>query len=182
MSNADNPNAKLLLDYFRLREALTNEEFVAEHNYPVLVQERAPEDERDGGYYSTIFLSKQLREGKIPEDMARPERGVVLRVTKSDTNLFEGMINLGRANNNDIILDASGASKFHAYISRDPNTEKYFITDANSKNGTFLNREPIRPYAPSVVKDDDRLCFAGQLEFTFYTPKRFYEMLGILIA
>jgi len=170
-----------LLDYIRFREAFTESVFLKEHDYPVLVQERAFSADDEESQFSTVYLTTEVKEGRLTSGlMTRPEKAVVYRVMKQNTSLFEGMINVGRAPNNDVVLDTAGVSKFHAYFARNPTTREYYITDANSKNGTFVNRQPLKPHATSGVTDGDRVCFAGQLEFTFYSPPRFFEILGIL--
>ncbi|MDP6506470.1 MAG: FHA domain-containing protein [Planctomycetota bacterium] len=170
------------MEFFRLREALSEEEFLKEYNYPVMVQERATPSEGGESNYSTIYMAKDLLDGKLADGIGQPDRGIVIEIMKRNTQLFEGMINVGRASNNDLVLDVPGISKFHAYFSREPKTDNYSLTDANSKNGTFVNRTPLRPYASSSLGDGDRICFAGQVEFRFYSPAKFYEMLNILIV
>ena len=105
---------------------------------------------------------------------------MIFPVAKQNTSLFEGMINVGRTVNNDVVLDIAGVSKFHAYFSRSSSGSDFFLTDANSKNGTFIERRQLRPHAQTKLKDGDRVCFAGQLEFTFYSPEHFHEMLGLI--
>ncbi len=169
-----------LLNYVRLRESMSREEFLREHNYPVLVQQRGPDEEQEGDIFSTVTLTQQLKDGKItPQSLnMKPEQGMILPVAKQNSSLFEGMINVGRTVNNDVVLDIAGVSKFHAYFSRSSSGSDFFLTDANSKNGAFIERRQLRPHAQTKLKDGDRVCFAGQLEFTFYSPERFHEMLG----
>jgi len=163
---------------------MSRDEFLRQHNYPVLVQLRGPDEEQEGDIFTTVTLTQQLKDGKItPQSLnMKPERGMIFPVAKQNTSLFEGMINVGRTVNNDVVLDIAGVSKFHAYFSRSSSGSDFFLTDANSKNGTFIERRQLRPHAQIKLKDGDRVCFAGQLEFTFYAPDRFHEMLGSLVT
>jgi hypothetical protein len=172
-----------LLEYIREREAMSVDGFVAEHNYPVLLQQSGPTTEEEKGWeFSTVYLTDEIKDGQLSDARkVRPERGLVCPVVKQTTKAFEGMINVGRAPNNDIVIDVAGISKFHAYFSRDTISGACHITDANSKNGTYVNRNRLRPHASTPLKDGDKICFAGQVEFTFYLPRRFYEVLGIII-
>jgi len=171
-----------LIEFIQKREALSEEEFVAQHAYPVLLQVRAPEKREDNWEFSTVYLTDEVKEGQLSDERARrPERGLVYPIAKHGSKAFEGMINLGRAGNNDVVVDVAGVSKFHAYFSKDTTTGRCFITDASSKNGTYVNRKQVRPHASTPLNDGDKICFAGQVEFAFYMPKRFYEVLGIII-
>lgn len=51
---------------------------------------------------------------------------------------------IGRAPNNDIVLEQPEVSGFHAKISRDG--EHYYIEDQNSRNGTFVDGGQIKRY------------------------------------
>jgi len=72
---------------------------------------------------------------------------LTLRFKKNEKKLGEypiqkGMsLSIGRIDDNDIIIENLAVSGHHAKI--DSVGEKYLITDLNSKNGTFVNEEPI---------------------------------------
>lgn len=50
-------------------------------------------------------------------------------------------ITIGRATDNEVVIDNKLASRYHAVIQKIK--DEYFLKDLESKNGTFLNGEPI---------------------------------------
>ena len=81
---------------------------------------------------------------------------------------FPNMITLGRTANNDLVVPDVSISKFHAFFrdlgeTRGP---RFDLTDAGSKNGTWVSGVPVSPRGEAVaVKLGDRLRF-GRIEFT----------------
>ncbi len=50
-------------------------------------------------------------------------------------------ISIGRATDNDVVIDSKLASRYHAVIQKIKND--YFLKDLESTNGTLLNGQPI---------------------------------------
>lgn len=72
---------------------------------------------------------------------------------------------LGRAKNCDIVLASALASRAHAVISR--RKKGWFITDTDSKTGTFVNGEQIEG-ATRIYHDD--IISIGGVDYTFIAP------------
>ncbi len=90
-----------------------------------------------------------------------PLRGQVLALEKDRTSL-------GRDPRNDVAIHDDIISSFHAAILRDAGT--FYLEDAGSKNGTFLNGERVDR---AELKDGDVfcLCLTGpELQFTCGKP------------
>lgn len=66
-------------------------------------------------------------------------------LAKRDANKFASMITVGRAANNDVRINLPSVSKFHAYFTHIPRDGSWFITDANSSNGTWVDGERLKP-------------------------------------
>jgi|GEM_PF-2266351 len=73
-----------------------------------------------------------------------------------------GSVSLGRADDNQIVLDSRKASRRHALIYF--RAGEYFIEDLKSKNGTWVNGEKL--VDSRILRDGDRFKI-GELEFTF---------------
>jgi pilus assembly protein CpaF len=63
------------------------------------------------------------------------------------------VLKIGRASENDVILDRTGVSRDHAEIYKRSNS--YYIADLNSKHGTFVNERKIPVLKSVPVQIDD---------------------------
>ena len=61
--------------------------------------------------------------------------------------------------NVDYCLEKSVVSRYHAKITKEQ--ERFYITDLNSTNGTFLNNEPVQTYARKELKLGDEVALAN---------------------
>jgi hypothetical protein len=67
--------------------------------------------------------------------------------------------------NVDYCLEKDVVSRFHAKITKEQ--EQYYITDLNSKNGTFVNQEVVQTYQKMEIKIGDEIAFANiKYQFT----------------
>jgi adenylate cyclase len=57
--------------------------------------------------------------------------------------LKPGRISVGRLSTNDVVIEDISASRQHAEVVHDPSTGVVTITDLNSTNGTYVNRQRI---------------------------------------
>jgi FHA domain len=59
------------------------------------------------------------------------------------------MVSIGRAPDNDIVLQVNGVSRYHAQISSEDNSVQ--VNDLNSRNGTYVNSSRIfKPHTLSI--------------------------------
>jgi len=66
--------------------------------------------------------------------------------------------------NVDYCLEKDTVSRYHAKITKEQ--EGYYITDLNSTNGTFLNKESLQTYQKEKIKQGDEIAFAN-IKFLF---------------
>ncbi len=71
--------------------------------------------------------------------------------------LKPGTNTIGRKLSNDIIISDSSASRIHADIHFSTAENKLLITDLDSTNGTYLNRQKVAGKAPLVARDIVRI-------------------------
>jgi hypothetical protein len=79
--------------------------------------------------------------------------------------LGAGVLTIGRQEGADIIVPASQISRLHASISH--SAQGYAIVDLNSRNGTFVNAEPVREIARQL-RNGDEIVLAGVASFRFF--------------
>ncbi|MBM7115819.1 FHA domain-containing protein [Archangium primigenium] len=101
---------------------------------------------------------------------------LVFPVTKNQENAFGRGITVGRTGNNDVVLDDATVSRFHAWFQREPDGG-YVVTDAGSKNGSFVAGVRLVPRRATALADGTRLRF-GQVEVTFYLSSGFTKVLA----
>jgi pSer/pThr/pTyr-binding forkhead associated (FHA) protein len=101
---------------------------------------------------------------------------IVFPVVKNQENAFGRGITVGRTGNNDVVLDDGTVSRFHAWFQRETDG-RYTLTDAGSKNGSFVAGVRLTPRRPSPIADGTRLRF-GQVELTFYLASGFTKVLA----
>jgi Mg-chelatase subunit ChlD len=85
-------------------------------------------------------------------DKSRPEHKYDLK----------GMTNVGRAQDNQLVLDHTTVSRHHAWVKAEG--EEFLIFDIGSANGTFVNDERVEQ--PRRLQDGDLVRF-GDAEFVF---------------
>jgi adenylate cyclase len=79
---------------------------------------------------------------------------------------LRGNYRLGRAADNDVVITGQKASRHHAAIHAQDETE-FWLIDLGSRNGTFRNDH--RVMRPTRLHDGDRILLAGA-SFTFRQP------------
>jgi hypothetical protein len=177
------PATETISMYLPIRKQVSKEDFARRYPTPFLVQEVNPQSEEEDKEFefSTIHITKdELR--SVIGGRGNLASAPVYRLAKRATNLFEGMINVGRAANNDVVLDFQAISKFHAYFTKDPASNTFYLTDADSTNGSFINGLRLRPHQKYVLGETDKVSFAQQVDLKYYTSGAFYDMLGTVVA
>ncbi len=76
--------------------------------------------------------------------------------------LVDDAYTIGRESGNDIVIADASISSRHARISRTP--EGFTIEDLGSRNGTFVNGEPVKQV---VALNDNDIIRLGKILFTF---------------
>ncbi len=104
---------------------------------------------------------------------------LLFRLRKDDTkrsNAFGVGVTLGRATNNDLVVDQASISRFHAFFQEDPKTHVWHVVDAQSANGTFLGDGQLIPNRPAPLHDHAQLRF-GDVDLRFFSPTAFEEFV-----
>jgi DNA-binding response OmpR family regulator len=73
------------------------------------------------------------------------------------------MTEIGRWEDNDVVIDDRWVSRYHAQVRREGN--EYVVQDLGSKNGTFVNGRRIA--APAVLADGDEIQVTPMVKLTF---------------
>ncbi|MFZ5445462.1 MAG: FHA domain-containing protein [Myxococcota bacterium] len=95
-------------------------------------------------------------------------------IEKTKDNAFKQRITIGRTANNDIVLDDSSVSRFHAWIEQ-VNHEWVFV-DAGSRNGSTIAGRKVAAKIAAPLSNGLPVRI-GALQLTYYTAQGFLELL-----
>ncbi len=122
---------------------------------------RLRETVRQGGDPEDTRIKNEPAEDSVgtlppPTPLPAGEPRRVFRVYQSGELCFEKILDhlpfsMGRASDNDLILNKAGVSRYHAVVQRAGSS--FTIEDLGSRNGTFVNGEKVRSSALAV--DDE---------------------------
>jgi len=119
-------------------------------------------------------LSK-IVDGTVPTSALQAR---VIEISKRKIDSNHGVIRIGRAANNDIVLYNKLISKSHAFLFfLSPDQDPYLV-DLGSANGTFLNDEKVVLYEMHQLKDGDEISFGPETELRYLSTKAFYDLLN----
>ena len=133
------------------------------------VDSRAKGHARSGGSARRPPSPPRSAHGRARGAAGRPELETRLRILDGPSAGTEyaiagSVVRLGRADDNDIVLPDSNASRNHAELVRDP-SGKYVVRDLGSRNGILVNRRKV-PQA--LLSNGDRITI-GSTSVEFMT-------------
>ncbi|HXF68971.1 MAG TPA: FHA domain-containing protein [Thermoflexus sp.] len=76
---------------------------------------------------------------------------------------------IGRSETCDLVLPERQISRQHARLKRE--ADGYYIEDLGSKNGTFVNGQPLTPFVPQRLKDGDEIALALCVRMRFVSAE-----------
>jgi hypothetical protein len=173
----DEPRVKRLQDYLQECHDLDAESFRRRHGEAFLLHRSgSPLARKQDGRRLTVS-SMTVRDARgIP---MVPEPDLVVFPIRPGRHKEPGeYISVGRYAGNDVLIPYEPITRFHALFSRD-RAGRFFILDAGSKNGTFLNDRPVPEKGkgePVEIKPGSQIRL-GPLAFTFLTAADFHEFV-----
>jgi pSer/pThr/pTyr-binding forkhead associated (FHA) protein len=85
-------------------------------------------------------------------------RATLILATGEECELGSGL-SIGRADENDLVLDDTTVSRQHALVLE--SGERWFLEDRGSFNGTFLNGVRVQPGVRLPLRHGDRISFGS---------------------
>ena len=171
---------KRVVDYMAADEDRESVRFLEEHPQGFLL-EKAEMTLEEGVIFQlrTLQLDDPEVLSKIGGD-AIPTSALqarVLEISKRKIDSNHGVIRIGRAANNDIVLYNKLISKSHAFMFFLSAEQDPYLVDLGSANGTFLNDEKMVLYEMHQLKDGDQISFGPEIEVRYLSTKAFYDFL-----
>lgn len=172
-------NYRLVSDYRTELRELGKSRFLVANPAPVLITAN-PENESGPGYFTRPNTRPKLASLSTSNSYALrlgfnvTDGYLVIPVVKAEGRPFPDRIGVGRTRGTDIVVPSSEASKYHAYFTSE--AERWFLTDASSSNGTFIDGNRLTPMTPVQLADGSLLAFGSRL-FLFRTASGFCDLL-----
>jgi pSer/pThr/pTyr-binding forkhead associated (FHA) protein len=180
---------KYLTDLAREAKGLDLNKFTA--RYPraaLLLPNQGSRDVREGkidtpsqeseGAETAVSMAAPLMPTAIKTPSPEDDDGtVVFFLTKTDRNPFSTMITIGRAKNNDIVLEIPTVSKLHAYVVARGGTNLIF--DQGSRNGVTVDGRRLGASEGVALKDGAVIQLAPGLHLRYYSPTALFGILAL---
>ena len=170
------PVSEMIERFLELEKAAFLEAFP----YPVvLTDEPGSGDEEGQAHFHTMSVvpdSGLAAGGKADKILAQIGRWAFQLRKKSR---FASMVTLGRAAGSDIRINISSVSKFHAYFTHVAREQAWYLSDANSSNGTFLAGQEL-PASHGKVKLEDGVMvrFGPDVTCQFFSSEGLWSYLS----
>ena len=169
-------------EFVRLRA----QRFVEEYPHAVLMIASVSDSDPAPDFNTSILSGSQLaalRSHPAERSSTAPppaggefSSGAIIPVRKRIGGVFAAQIGVGRTRNADVCLPLAQISKYHAYFTK-LEDGTYTITDAGSKNGTWVDSVRVPPKSPVPVRDGSEVAF-GRSRFIFYGPEAFCGLVA----
>ncbi len=166
-------------EHYKNLVTLGREEFLASSTAAALVRFRPGAAAIEGAHTMTLDAEGETVEETMPlgRDFLyadSPEVEVYPLAKKAGAS-FPDRITIGRTPNNDIVITDASISRLHAYVKSDG--RDWFVADAGSKNGSWLDRSTLE--ARKEKKLGTRMVLRlGDVDFTFYLAEDLFVVLG----
>ena len=134
----------------------------------LLVTDVARTKTRDAG--EDLAYRRTIEGGANAEGGGSPKLYLdhVAFLAKRPGNPFPQMISIGRARNSDIVLALGTVSKVQCYFMM--TGDEWAIVDQRSRNGTYLNAQPLTPGTKTPLKDGDTIRLGAEVTVKFLLP------------
>ncbi len=164
----------------RSLEADNFEDFLDAHPHPVLLHPPLEGPPGTIGFQTDLTDARSTLSELDKNLSIRPDL-LVTPLVKKEENLFPSRICVGRTRNNDLVIPHARISKFHAFFTRSDDG-LWFVTDAGSTNGTYLDGKRLPPKRRTPLEDRTIVSFGRHFHFRFHTPRGLYDLVCTLRA
>ena len=131
---------------------------------PALVWERAPSPLTDSGHWEMTDAGQMIDRPRVGDPLV-----FFIEKGQSTNNPFAMGVTVGRVENNDLVVDDASVSRFHAWFQLDERSGQWTLTDAESKNGTWVDGARLEARQRLTLRDGAQLKF-GDVEMIFFLP------------
>jgi hypothetical protein len=156
------------------------EDFVKIYRFPALsLEARDPQDEMDtpAPIRGLSPIERSFQRTTTHSGEARRYDARLAFLIKRPGNAFPDIISIGRATNNDIVLDLVSVSKVHGFFRREG--DGWIYADNRSTNGTTWNGKVVKPGDTFKLTDGDKIGIGPELIATYRSPQAIHAWAHI---
>lgn len=159
--------------------ALEREEFLAKHPHAMLLVDN-PGEQTENASFQTLSTAGQADKEKLLNRLGTARWAFLL---KREPNKFASMVTIGRAAGSGMRLNVPSVSKFHAYLTHVARDSCWYLADANSSNGTFIDGTDLPPsHGKVALKSGSMLRFGPDVTAQFFDAAGIWTMLHQRLA
>jgi hypothetical protein len=165
------PGRKSVPAFAKSLAGLSREAFFKTHPDPFLIQ-LSEGSGANANVRTTVFSTVVMSADQLAP---KNRDGVwVYEIRKrAGANAFALMVTLGRARNNDIVIDDGSVSKFHATFTKNPDG-RWALTD-KSTNGTRLDGVKLTKDKAAPLGSGSVITIAHSVEVVFYPAEAAFD-------
>jgi hypothetical protein len=126
------------------------------------------------GSSTDVLLAVDPHATSVASDELLPDTQIEW-LLKSDRNPFGALITVGRAANNDIIVDQATISKVHAIFTK--TAGGWFVADSNSSNGTFVDGVRLPASEKRALDDGAEVRLGREIRARLVQPESLHALL-----
>lgn len=118
-----------------------------------------------------------ISDGEVPENLRTlgPKGDpVVIRLVRGPRKI----VTVGRSPDSDVHVVGAKVSKHHAYFDQEED-EAWFVADAGSSNGTFVDGKKLDEHEHAALADSTTIRFSPDVSFRFFGPAAFFRYVGM---
>jgi len=157
------------LDHSRFLQIITTPALIFNHKF-----EKLPEFEQ--AKKTDAFFEHMTVEDLNFEQSDTPFEEAIEFLGKSERNPFQQLITLGRASNNDIVINDPTISKVHVFFVKNPEGQ-WQIIDKRSTNHTYLDGMQLNVDKKYNLYENSLISFGFKIRANFYTPQGLWSYL-----
>ena len=163
---------------------LSLQQFTAAYPHFFLLVEGKKQAQPKNMLFDTIAPGAQLSAGSVSSALLRiidgdvranPARYELYPISKTPRNPWTDRVLIGRAPNNDVVIDNQSVSKVHAYIVQQGSSAQ--LHSYETRNPTKVGSTTVLPNGPSVPLPDGADLQIGLVRARYLSPSALYRLL-----
>jgi hypothetical protein len=159
--------------------AQSREAFLEKHPEALILLDNPGDDAENASFQTIDVAGSGTSTAEGDKAVARlRQRGAYVFVLKRQKKKFASMVTVGRAANNAMRLNIGSVSKFHAYFTHVARDKCWYLADAHSSNGTFIDGKELPPsHGKQKLENGSTLRFGPDVTAQYFDAAGLWDQL-----